>query len=67
MHIHLLKIYLFSERESVGARTCMRTHTRARAGGAERKRERETIPSRLHTVRPESDAGLEPTNHEIMT
>ena len=31
------------------------------------KRERERIPSRLHTVSTEPDAGLEFTNCEIMT
>ena len=34
-------------------------------GGAERGRER--IPSRLHTISAEPDAGLEPTNRDIMT
>ena len=32
-----------------------------------RERGRERIPSRLHTVSTEPDAGLEPTNREIMT
>ena len=32
--------------------------------GAERGREK--IPSRLHTVRAEPNAGLEPVNHEII-
>ena len=38
-------------------------------GGAEteRERERERIPSRLHTVSMVPDTGLKPTNHEIMT
>ena len=40
-------------------------------GGAERERgrgrERKRIPSRLHTVSTEPDAGLEFTNREIMT
>ena len=30
------------------------------------ERGREKIPSRLHTVRPEPNAGLEPVNHEII-
>ena len=34
-------------------------------GGAEREGER--IPSRLHTVSAEPEAGLELMNHEIMT
>ena len=33
----------------------------------ERERERERIPSSLHAVSTESNAGLEPMNHEIMT
>ena len=33
----------------------------------ERERERERIPGRLHTVSAEPDAGLKPTNREIMT
>ena len=40
-------------------------------GGTEREgqrqREGERIPSRLHTVSTEPDAGLELTNREIMT
>ena len=47
-----LFIYLF-ERDSM------------RGGGAER--EEESIPSRLHTVSTEPDAGLELTNCEITT
>ena len=35
--------------------------------GRERERERGRIPSRLHTVSMEPDAGLKPTNGEIMT
>ena len=35
--------------------------------GAEREGERERIPSRLHTDSTEPEAGLELTNHEIMT
>ena len=34
--------------------------------GAERE-ERERVPSRLLSVSTEPDAGLDPTNHEIMT
>ena len=48
-------IYLF--RESV----CVNEQGRGR------ERERERIPSRLHTVSIKPDAGLEPTNCEIMT
>ena len=33
----------------------------------EREWEKERIPSRLHTVSPEPDVGLELMNHEIMT
>ena len=36
-------------------------------GGTEREGERERIPSRLHTVSMEPDAGLGLTNHEITT
>ena len=36
-------------------------------GRAERERERGRIPSRLHTVSTEPDAGLELMIHEIMT
>ena len=36
-------------------------------GGAERERERERIPSRLHTVSTEPDVRLDLTNREIMT
>ena len=38
-------------------------------GGAERERERERerTPSRFHTVSMETDAGLELTNHKILT
>ena len=53
-----LKVYLFilRERTQVG-------------GGEERERERreKRIPSRLHTVSAEPEAGLNPTNHQIMT
>ena len=35
--------------------------------GKERERERERIPNRLRTASAESDAGLKPTNREIMT
>ena len=38
-----------------------------RVGKGQRERERENILSRLHTVSTKPDAGLEPTNHEIMT
>ena len=38
-----------------------------RARETETERERERIPSRLHTVSMEPDAGLELTNHKIMT
>ena len=34
-------------------------------GGSERERER--VPSRLHTVSVKPDSGLELTNHGIMT
>ena len=36
-------------------------------GQRERERERERIPSRFSTVSTEPDAGLGPTNHEIVT
>ena len=42
-----------------------RESERASRGGKERGRER--IPSRLHIVSTEFNAGLELRNHEIMT
>ena len=36
-------------------------------GQKERETERIRIPSRIHRVSMEPDAGLEPTNREIMT
>ena len=36
-------------------------------GEGQRERGRKRIPSRLHAVRAEPHAGLEPTNREIMT
>ena len=48
-------MFIFRERESESR------------GGAERGRERERIPSRLHSVSAELDAGLELMNCEIMT
>ena len=33
----------------------------------ETQREKERIPSRLHAVSPEPDAGLDPTDREVMT
>ena len=36
-------------------------------GGTEREGEGERIPSRLHAVSTEPDAGLKPANREIMT
>ena len=50
-----------SERE----RMHMCAHTRVGQGQTERERER--IPSRLHTVSTEYHMGLEITNHAIMT
>ena len=35
--------------------------------GRGKEKERERIPSRLHTDSAVPDAGLESTNHEIMT
>ena len=40
---------------------------RERAGEGQREREGKRIPSRLCTVSPESNVGLNLTNHEIMT
>ena len=45
------KLFIYLEKE------------RARAGEGQRER----VPSRLHTVSAEPDAGLDPTNHGIMT
>ena len=36
-------------------------------GREDREGEGERIPRRLRTVSAESDAGLDPTNHEIVT
>ena len=56
-HLYL-SVYLFNfERE----------RERARVGEGQRKREGDRIPSRLHTVSAEPDAGLEHMNCEIMT
>ena len=44
-----------------------RERERASGGGAERERERKRIPSRLCTVSAEPEAGLDPTNREIVT
>ena len=49
---------MYFEREREGKRE---SEERGRERGGKR------IPSRLHAVRAESDAGLDPTNHEIMT
>ena len=40
---------------------------RERVQGRSRERERKRIPRRLHAVSAEPDAGLEPTNRELMT
>ena len=37
----------------------------ASGGGAERERGRQRTPSRLHAVRAEPDAGLEPPTHDL--
>ena len=52
-------------REGEGERE--KERERASGGGTEREREGKRIPSRLHTVSTKPDAGLELTNHEIMT
>ena len=49
----LMFIYLCFERE--------------RERGRSRERRRKRIPSRLRTVSAEPDAGLDPTDHELMT
>ena len=63
-----LFIYLFLkcihfERETVRQRERAGEGQRER----ERERERERIPSRLHALGAEPDAGLDPRNREIMT
>ena len=40
---------------------------RAREQGRSRERGRERIPSRIHDVSTQPDAGLDPMNREIMT
>ena len=57
----LMFIY-FWEREHAGEE-----RERAGEGRREREKERERIPSRLHVVSTEPNAGLEHTNYEIMT
>ena len=52
------------ERERASERERDRERDRESREGAERGRER--VPSRLHAVTPEPDAGLEPANCEIM-
>ena len=44
-----------------------RKRERESRGRAERDRERERIPSRVHAVSVEPDAGLKPTNHKKVT
>ena len=53
----MFKIYLFTLKE----------RKRARQKGAEREREKERIPSRLHTTSTEPDVGLKLTDCEIVT
>ena len=55
--IVFVKVSLFGETERVGVR----------AGEGQRDRDRERIPSRLHTVSAEPSSGLYLTNHEIVT
>ena len=45
----------------------MRERDRQRVRAGEEQRERERIPSRLHAVSAEPDAGLRLTNCEVMT
>ena len=40
---------------------------REKAEEGQRERGRQRIPSRLHTVSAEPDAGLDPVNREVMT
>ena len=56
-----LSLFIYLERESV----CVQEGQRERE--REREREGERIPSRLCTDSMEFNAGLEPTNREIMT
>ena len=53
--VHFFKVYLFICREKD------REHEQGRG----RERGRERIPSRLHVVSTEPDAGLELTNWEV--
>ena len=55
----LMFTYLFWERESMS--------TSGRWAERERERERERIPSRLHAVSTEPNAGVSFMNHEIMS
>ena len=52
-------MFIYFEREKE------REHVQA--GERQRVRERERIPSSLHTISMEPDVGLDVTNHEIMT
>ena len=45
----------------------MRERGRVLKGEGQREKERQRIPSRLYTVSTEPNAGLDPTNYEIMT
>ena len=55
--------YLFIYVEREGGREKEEQRERER----QRQRQRKRIPSRLHDVSTEPNAGLNPTNHEIMT
>ena len=50
-------IYLFREREK----------ERESVSGGRAERGRERIPCRFYAVNAETNTGLKPTNHEIMT
>ena len=54
-------VYLFSFERDREKERPDREEGRGRESGGQR------IPSRLHAVRAEPDAGLKPTNREIMT
>ena len=61
-HCHFIaffNVYLFILRE--------RERERERAEEGQRQREGERIPSKLHAVSAEPDAGLKLTNREIVT
>ena len=57
----IARMFILRQRER--EHVCKNVHV----GEVQRERGRERIPSRLYTVSKEPDAGLDPTNPEIVT